>query len=283
MKRDLAMSCLVLIPGILLASIMTSCNQQTDPLVGTTITDDPYRIEMVYLPAGDLEWEANDTRHAMTIHLDGFYIGKYEVTQKQWKDVMGEYPAKFDWDELPIEFTVEGAVSDRARELADPTGFIGDDLPAETVSWNAVREFVRRLSETTDHLYRLPTDAEWEYACRAGTKTDYYFGDDPSTLVEYEWYEKNSGGEPHPVGQKQPNPWGLYDVSGNIAEWTSTIADMAPFERLYPDRNFGPGTSRVYRGSHYLHNENAARCAYAHTYRQALPRGPVGLRVVRER
>jgi len=282
MKRSILVSSLILVSGILLTNVMVSCNRQTDPLAGSTIIDDPYQIELVYVPAGDLEWEAGVTRHAMTIHLDGFYVGKYEVTQRLWKEVMGEYPVVFDWENLPIEFTVEGAVSDRTREIAQPTGFIGDDLPVETVSWDVVQEFLGKLSESTGHVYRLPSSAEWEYFCRAGTETDYSFGDDPSELVEYEWYGDNSDGEPHPVGQKKANPWGLYDVSGNIAEWTSTIADMAPYERLYPDRDFGPGTSRIYRGSHYLHNKDAARCGYSHTYQQALPRGPVGLRVVRE-
>lgn len=94
-----------------------------------SLIDDRYGIEMVYVPAGDLEREAGPTRHAMTVHIEGFYLGKYEVTQAQWKAIMGEYPTEFDWDSLPVEFTVEGAISDRARELAEPTGFIGDNLP----------------------------------------------------------------------------------------------------------------------------------------------------------
>jgi formylglycine-generating enzyme required for sulfatase activity len=263
--------------------ITISCRQQPDPSIGSILVDNPYHIEVVLIPAGDLEWEADDTRHAMTIHLEEYYIGKYEVTQKQWKDVMGDYPVDFDWDALPIEFRVEGAIGDRTRELVERSVLIGDSLPVERVSWDAVQVFLRRLSEETGHEYRLPTEAEWEYACRAGTKTDYYFGNDTLLLAEYEWYDENSGGEPHPVGQKKPNPWGLFDMSGNIAEWTATIADMAPYELLYPDRDFGPGISRIYRGSHYLHTKFAAHSDYAHTYQQALPRGPVGFRVVREK
>lgn len=174
---------------------MISCKPPTEPAVQRSLIDDRYGIEMIYVPAGDLEWEAGPTRHAMTVHIEGFYLGKYEVTQAQWKAVMGEYPTEFDWDSLPVEFTVEGAISDRARELAEPTEFIGDNLPVETVSWIEAREFLRKLSEATGHDYRLPTAAEWEYSCRAGTRTDYYFGDDPAQLVEYEWYEANSGGQ----------------------------------------------------------------------------------------
>ena len=146
------------------------------------------------------------------------------MTQKEWKEVMGYFPEEFNWDELPIEFQVEGAVSDMAKKLAEKTKFIGDDLPVERVSWDAVKVFVQKLS-----------------------------------------------------------PWGLYDMAGNVGEWTSTIADMAPYERRFPGRKFGPGTSRVYKGSHYLHTKFAAFSDYAHTYRQALPRGCVGFRVVREK
>ena len=282
MSERLRVSRPILVLCVLSSLVMVSCKPPTEPAVQRSLIDGRSGIEMIYVPAGDLEWEAGPTRHAMTVHIEGFYLGKYEVTQAQWKAVMGEYPTEFDWDSLPVEFTVEGAISDRARELAEPTEFIGDNLPVETVSWIEAREFLRKLSEATGHDYRLPTAAEWEYSCRAGTRTDYYFGDDPAQLVEYEWYEENSGGQPHPVGLKQPNPWGLHDMSGNIAEWTSTIADMAPYEKLYPGRDFGPGISGVYRGSHYLHNEEAARCGYSHTYQRALRRGPVGLRVVRD-
>jgi formylglycine-generating enzyme required for sulfatase activity len=261
---------------------MASCVEPSDPLIGTVIKDEPYDIELVYVPAGSLEWPANDVRHAMTIRVEPFYMGRFEVTQQQWRAVMGEYPVVLDWDALPIELQAEGAISDRARQLTTDDVLMGDSLPVERISWEAARRFVARVSEQTGHLYRLPTAAEWEHACRAGSSTDYYFGNDTLLLKEYEWYDENSGDQPHPVGLARPNPWGLFDIAGNVAEWTATIADMAPYERLYPDRDFGPGISREYRGSHYRHTKDAARCSYSHTYRQALPRGPVGFRVVRE-
>jgi formylglycine-generating enzyme required for sulfatase activity len=263
--------------------LTSACRPAEDPLTDTIISDEPYGIELVLIPAGDLRWDADETRHAMTVHLESFYLGRFEVTQQQWKAVMGDYPVELDWDALPVGFQAEGAISERARELAEGSVVVGDSLPVERISWNAAEAFVQRLSERTGHRYRLPTAAEWEYACRSGSTGDYHFGNDTLMLGEYEWYGENSGGQPHPVGQKQPTRWGLYDLSGNVAEWTATIADMAPYERLYPDRDFGPGISRVYRGSHYLHNKMAARCGYSHTYHQALPRGPVGLRVARER
>src|SRR5665648_172810 len=124
--------------------------------------------------------------HKVTISKP-FYLGTYPVTQREWKAVMGD----------------------------DPSFFKGDDLPVEQVSWNDVQDFIKKLNEKEDaDNYRLPSEAEWEYVCRAGATTRYSFGDDESKLAEYAWYKDNSGGKTHPVGQKKPNPWGLYDMNG---------------------------------------------------------------------
>jgi formylglycine-generating enzyme required for sulfatase activity len=154
-------------------------------------------MEFVLIPAGEFmmgsdDWSSKELpMHEVTID-DAFYLGKYEVTQKQWIEIMSD----------------------------NPSYFIGDNNPVETVSWNDVQEFVAKLNEMEGtNKYRLPSEAEWEYACRAGTTTYYSFGDDESELGEYAWYDVNSGGIPHPVGQKKPNPWGLYDMHGNINEW----------------------------------------------------------------
>ena len=103
-------------------------------------------------------------------------------------------------------------------------GRVGATYPVEAVSWNDAVEFCRRLSDlpeekTAGHVYRLPTESGWEYACRAGTTTVYSFGDSKSQLDEYAWFNKNSDRTKHPVGQKKPNPWGLYDMHGNVMEW----------------------------------------------------------------
>ncbi|QUS59672.1 formylglycine-generating enzyme family protein [Synechocystis sp. PCC 7339] len=91
--------------------------------------------------------------------------------------------------------------------------------PVEQISWNDGQSFCKDLVSLTSKKYRLPTEAEWEYACRAGTQTLYSFGDDEVQLEDYAWYSNNSGGITHPVGQKKPNPWGLYDMHGNVWEW----------------------------------------------------------------
>jgi uncharacterized repeat protein (TIGR02543 family) len=158
-------------------------------------------MEFVLIPAGEFEMglppdEVGRYGNEGPIHHvnigKAFYMCKYEVTQKQWREIMGDKPSYFE----------------------------GDDLPVEKVSWDDVQEFIKKLNEKegTDK-YRLPSEAEWEYACQAGTTTRYSFGDDESKLGDYAWYRDNSGRKTHPVGQKKPNPWGLYDMHGNVREW----------------------------------------------------------------
>ena len=138
--------------------------------------------------------------HEVTLS-QGFYLGKYEVTQEQWERVMDTHP----W-------------MGRKQVQENP------NHPAVYISWNTVQEFIQRLNETAgDSLYRLPTEAEWEYACRAGTTTRWSFGNDESQLTDYAWYKDNAWdlglNYAQPVGTKRPNPWGLYDMHGNVWEW----------------------------------------------------------------
>lgn len=142
-------------------------------------------------------------KHEFPYHkvaVQSFYLGKYEVTQEQWVKVMGNNPAYFKKEKV---------------------GGDSRQHPVEQVSWEDTQAFIKRLNEMekTDK-YRLPSEAEWEYAARGGTQTAYFFGDDDAQLGDYAWYSKNSGNKTHPVGQKQPNPFGLYDILGNVWEWT---------------------------------------------------------------
>lgn len=148
-------------------------------------------IEMVSIPGGifmmgspKTELESAFPQHRVTV--PDFKIGKYEVTQAQWRAVMGSNPSKFK----------------------------GEDHPVESISWNAAVKFCRRLSLLTGKKYRLPSEAEWEYAARAGATGEY-----ASELDAIAWYKENSGGTTHAVGQKRPNNFGLYDMHGNVAEW----------------------------------------------------------------
>jgi formylglycine-generating enzyme required for sulfatase activity len=129
-----------------------------------------------------------------------FYMATTPVTQDQYQQIMG----------------------------ANPSHFKGATNPVEMTSWNEAVEFCKRLSAKTGRTVRLPTEAEREYACRAGTATKYFFGDDAKNLADYAWYTANSGGTTHPVGQKKPNPWGLYDMHGNVWEWCSDWEGPVP-------------------------------------------------------
>jgi formylglycine-generating enzyme required for sulfatase activity len=141
--------------------------------------------------------QSNKTQQQVTL-TKSFYIGVHEVTNAQWKRVMGNVPS--NWK--------------------------NNDRPVEHVSWHDAVEFCKKLSLMPDErnagrVYRLPIEAEWEHACRAGTATKYSFGDDESQLGDYAWYRSNSGEQTHPVGQKKPNAWGLFDMRGNVNEWCS--------------------------------------------------------------
>jgi formylglycine-generating enzyme required for sulfatase activity len=136
-------------------------------------------------------------RHEVTISR-GFWLGKYEVTQAQWLAVMG-------------------------RNYSEPRGSCCMNMPVNKASWGDVQEFLRKLNQAAGReLYRLPTEAEWEYACRAATTTPWSFGDDPSQLGEFAWWGGNSGSRnaaAQEVGRKKPNAWGLHDMHGNVWEW----------------------------------------------------------------
>jgi formylglycine-generating enzyme required for sulfatase activity len=173
-------------------------------------------------------------QHQVTISKP-FYMGVTEVTQAQFEAVMGTNPSKFK----------------------------GPTNPVESVTWDEAVEFCRRLSEKTGKTFRLPTEAEWEYACRAGTKTRFSFGDSESVLGDYAWCTSNSGGKTHPVGQKKPNAWGLYDMHGNVWEWCADwFGDYSSGSSTDP-QGPGSGGSRVLRGGSWrIGGSGGFRCAY---------------------
>jgi formylglycine-generating enzyme required for sulfatase activity len=157
------------------------------------------KLEMVKITAGSFMMGSNEDYTAKPSHkvtLKEFYLGKYPVTQEQYEAVMGDNPSEF---------------KDNPKN------------PVECVSWNEAQKFCQKLKKLTGKDFRLPTEAEWEYACRAGTQTLYYFGDDENQLGEYAWFDKNVESKTHPVGQKKPNNWELYDMIGNVREWCEDL------------------------------------------------------------
>ena len=163
-----------------------------------------------------------------------FYLGKYEVTQEQWQAVMG----------------------------ANPSSFKGPKNPVEQVSWEDCETFLRKLGEKAGGAgFRLPTEAEWEYACRAGGTTEYCYGDDQAGLGEYAWYNDNSGGTTHRVGQKKANAWGLYDMHGNVWEWCSeSYGSETEGEVSDPTRAAG-GERHTLRGGSWANDPSNVRTA----------------------
>ena len=160
----------------------------------TEILPNNVRLEMVAIPSGELMMGSNEQNNEQPIHhvkIQSFYMSKYPITQAQYEAVMGKNTSRFK----------------------------GNNRPVEQVTWHNAVEFCYRLSQQTGKTYQLPSESRWEYACRAGSTTKYHFGDNENQLGYYAWYGSNSSKQTHPVGQKEPNQYGLYDMHGNVWEW----------------------------------------------------------------
>ena len=178
----------------------------------------------------------SDEKPTHRVTVSDFYMGKYEVTQKQWREIMGNNPSKFS-----------GC----------------DNCPVEQVSWNDVQKFIKKLNQKTGKKYRLPTEAEWEYAARGGVEThgraSLYAGS--NNIGEVAWYKSNSGSKTHPVGQKKPNELGLFDMTGNVWEWCNDwYGDYSSSSQTNPK---GPasGSFRVLRGGGWISGARGCRVA----------------------
>jgi formylglycine-generating enzyme required for sulfatase activity len=209
-----------------------------------TIKDCDVCPELVVLPTGSFimgssvreagRFSDEDPRHIVIVNTP-VALGKTPVTQGQWKAIMGSNPSLF-WS-------------------------CGNDCPVEYVSWYDAREFLSRLSARTGQRYRLPSEAEWEYACRAGGQNTYCGSDNPDDVA---WYDDNSGGRTHPVGQKAANAFGLYDMNGNVWEWVQDCYhanfDRAPANGdAWTDQTVC--TNRVLRGGSWSSTARSIRAA----------------------
>jgi formylglycine-generating enzyme required for sulfatase activity len=247
---------------LLLAWLNPSLDWPFPPFVppAETITS-TIGMKLVLVPAGEFlmgspdsdKYASADEKPPHRVRITRpFYLGMYEVTQGQYRAVTSE----------------------------NPSGFKGsDDLPVESISWNDAMAFCNTLSlreglkpyyhagagtVSGGEGYRLPTEAEWEYACRAGSTTRFGFGDNPARLGEYGWFDRNSGSQTHPVGQKRPNAFGLHDMHGNVWEWC-----WDPYDENYYGQSPGadpPGpsqaASRVIRGGSWINNPPHVRSAF---------------------
>ncbi len=221
---------------------LCSCPGPGEPTPGETRAFDG--MEFQWCPAGTFamgspELEAgaypDETLHEVTLSA-GFWLGTYEVTQAQWEAVRG----------------------------ANPSYYQGADRPVESVSWEDMQDYLLILNATTSGAtYRLPTEAEWEYACRAGTTTRYYWGhdEDLTEIDDYVWYTPNSNDESHPVGEKLPNAWGLYDMLGNVDEFCQDWYGPYPEGPATDPEGPDSGETRVARGGDWGIGARGCRCA----------------------
>jgi|GEM_PF-658382 len=217
------------------------------------------KLEMVWIKPGSFMMGAGAEAHRVRLSK-GFWMGKYEVTQEQWEKIMGNKPSSFK----------------------------GANLPVENVSWNDCQEFLKKLNALFEKRkgklgngeFRLPTEAQWEYACRAGTRTVFYTGDADGDLDRAGWYQGNAGGATHTVGQKEKNAWGLYDMHGNVWEWCEDW--FGPYAAGDATDPTGPsvGSTRVLRGGSWDHATRFCLSAYRYNLVPTFRNFNIGFRVV---
>ena len=227
--------------------------------LGSDITMKLVRIEAGNFTMGSSETEedhkSNEGAQRQVTISKPFYMGVTEVTQTQYDAVTGKNPSNFQ----------------------EP------DNPVEQVSWDECVAFCTALSKMTGRPVRLPTEAEWEYACRAGTKTRYSFGNDSKNLGAHAWYKSNSDSKTHPAGQKEPNAWGLYDMHGNVWEWCSDwYTDVYVGPGTHDPKGPAAGSHRVLRGASWQLVPADCRAASRHKALPANSYKSTGFRVVVE-
>ena len=232
-------------------------------VAGAVIKDCAECPEMVVIPAGSFVMGSEKNANEQPSHLvriSTFLLGKTEVTQKQWLEVMGSSPSEF-------------------------AGKCGQECPVEKVSWNNVQEFISKFNSRTGQKYRLPSESEWEYSARAGVTTEWSFGNDSYLLDKYSWFGGNSGGKPHEVGQKLPNAFGLLDMHGNVWEWTQDCWHEnyvgAPTDGSAWITSCS-GNGRVPRGGSWIGSAPFSRLAYRYGYDPDRPNYTGGFRLARD-
>ena len=272
------MLCLVVLPFVISCSGSSETNKAGIPSKSQSnpsqVRDLPkitnsIGMELVLIPKGTFQMGSpieevgvysDAAQHQVTISGD-YYLGVTEVTQGQYEKVIGTNPSYFQGNEN------KGSRSNH---------------PVEEVSWEDAVEFCKKLSDLPEEksagrVYQLPTEAQWEYACRAGSKSAYSFGESSKSLGDYAWFGNNNG-QTHPVGEKKANAWGLYDMHGNVWEWCSDWYDEYPKGAVSDPTGPKKGSDRVRRGGGW--SIEAAGCRSAHRCRYAPRfRGRLGFRV----
>jgi formylglycine-generating enzyme required for sulfatase activity len=232
---------------------------KVSPQPGNTLTDPATGMELLLVKGGcfqmgdTFETGAWDEKPAHEVCLDSFYMGKYEVTQKQWEAIMKRNPAKFSR--------------------------CGADCPVESVRWSDVQEFIQQLNAVSKGAFRLPSEAEWEYAARSGGSTDVYSGGETAEAVA--WYGTLNGRTTFPVGRKAPNAFGLYDMSGNVWEWVQDWYDGYYYQNSPKNNPKGPATGSgvVARGGSWYDAVYSARVSTRTYFKPGYYANHVGFRL----
>ncbi|WP_339650638.1 formylglycine-generating enzyme family protein [uncultured Salegentibacter sp.] len=270
-------------------------------------------IKMIAIPGGEFQMGSSleefghyeDEAPLHKVQIDPFWMASHEITWKLFKLYL-ERPL----NDLPLENKAKDvtikvdAISGATVPYVDMSLGMGtgDGMPVVNITYLAAQKFCKWLSAKTGYFYRLPTEAEWEYAARAGNQSAYHFGDNPDDLDEYAWFYENSDGHYHAVGSKKPNQWGLYDMHGNVAEWTldaysadtyKNREDLIPNPFAVPENEY---PHSVRGGSYYDDAEylrSAARLGSSENWKMRDPQFPkskwwntdaqfVGFRIVRD-
>jgi formylglycine-generating enzyme required for sulfatase activity len=248
--------------ALLAGLLILGCQHSTPPTAGPApeVIATPSGIEMVRIPAGSFAMGnphgREDEGPVHTVWVDAFLMDRHEMTQAVYEKI-GQLEA-----------------------ISNPSHFKGPDLPVEQVTWPQAAHFCNARSrfeglkpcynedngecDFEADGYRLPTEAEWEYACRAGTTTDYAFGHEARKLGDHAWFADNAAKKTHPVAKKKPNAWGLFDLHGNVAEWCNDVYDKG-YYRTSPEKNpRGPAEGKEYvlRGGSWKSPAEALRSSY---------------------
>ncbi|MBM3859049.1 MAG: formylglycine-generating enzyme family protein [Verrucomicrobia bacterium] len=206
----------------------------------------PGRFQM-----GSVKAHPETPLHTVTL-TKPFYIGKHEVTQEQWRTVMGNNPSHFKGDKNPVEMT----------------------------AWEDCQLFLQKLrGQMPGFRFRLPTEAEWEYDCRAGSATEYCYGNNARKLAEYAWFNANSHGTSHPVGEKKANAWGLHDMHGNVWEWCQDWYGNPNANDVTDPVGPRSGSRRMLRGGSWLYSAKECRSFVRDVYTPSVRLLNVGFRV----
>jgi len=243
---------------LLVLAVVPGCRRAKDTPSIPEVIKTKTGIEMVKISGGWFDMGSKrgeaDESPAHKVWVDSFLMDKYELTQEQYVKLVGTNPSSFKGASRPVD-TISWADAVLYCNLRSRAEGLQPCYAEESETWQCDFEA---------NGYRLPTEAEWEYACRAGTSTKYSFGNDVRKLKAYAWFTGNSVKMTHPVGQKKPNRWGLYDMYGNVAEWCNDVYDINYYKRSQPKNPRGPkeGDIKVLRGGGWQDRADSLRSSW---------------------